>query len=237
MEKKARKQTLTVIDKILSSTNKRVILRAHPAEDVGIYNQIFGQNNRVFVDKEMRGTPLLMASDSVIHSGSTLGLEAVFLEKKVLSLGNLNGLSGPVMNADLLSFSPSTMDEIVEYIASSNLVGLKPELDNVKKRLIFSPGDLSSVEAISKDFRELMGSKVKVSRSASDYRVKRRVQEIYSRVMGAGLNMSAVSNGKRPIDYILELPSLLKRLSSTTEHNTQFSLLSLHPELYVISQK
>lgn len=117
-EKDAFKQTLNVIEHILTNSELNIVIRPHPVEDPLVWNKLFAGNARIFVEKEGSGTPAIHGAVAVLHAGSTLGLEAAVSELRTISLKGLIHSEEVEMSANELSFAIKEMSELIPAILS-----------------------------------------------------------------------------------------------------------------------
>jgi hypothetical protein len=119
-EKETYHRTLESINEILEKTKFNVLIRPHPVEDISIWLEKFKGNPRVFVDKAGSGTPVVIASEGVVHAGSTLGLEAIFHEKKTVSLRGIIRAEESRWTADDFSHNINKIGDLVPTLLSGS---------------------------------------------------------------------------------------------------------------------
>jgi len=71
------------VDKL---TTHNIVIRPHPAERSEFWKQQFGDNPRVRVIPRSNPHPWILASEAVVHTGCTTGLEAVLLDKTAVNI-------------------------------------------------------------------------------------------------------------------------------------------------------
>lgn len=233
----ARRLTMESVQQLLDETEHKVILRPHPGEDDSFYKNAFGSDSRVIIDKNTQGTPLLLASESVIHSGSTLGLESVFLGRKTVSLANMINSEGPIMNADALSHSPISIKGVIDYISSKDENPVNHEIEEKKKQLLFSPGNLWSVDTISRDFASLAGAGLTPKIVRQNSKLWRKSFETVRKFRNIGINYDSLIKGKRPIEAVSSIPATIDRLIDIAKINSDITISTPHPELFILTQR
>ena len=85
-----------------SSDFDRIVIRPHITEDVNLWEKLLGQLTKTVVKKEFNVTPWVLASSGIIHTGSTVALEARLAGKSVFYLRE-NSTRGESSFADLVS--------------------------------------------------------------------------------------------------------------------------------------
>lgn len=71
---------------VREATSHRVVIRPHPGERAAYWEQRYGDNSRVTIIPRSSPHPWIMASDLVVHTGCTTGLEAALMDKPVVNL-------------------------------------------------------------------------------------------------------------------------------------------------------
>ena len=89
-DKRKRQAYVELIKEIINETDKSVILRPHPEEDINWYQRAFNGFNKVKVIFEGSVLPWLLASEVMIHPDCTTAIESVLLGKKPISFLPLN---------------------------------------------------------------------------------------------------------------------------------------------------
>ena len=74
---------IVVEGKVYDATN---YLQPHPGEAVEYWTERYGGNSRVTIVPRSNPHPWIMASELVVHTGCTTGLEAALLDKPVINL-------------------------------------------------------------------------------------------------------------------------------------------------------
>ncbi len=74
------------IQNLIDNCQKNVVIRPHPTENSHFWKKFADHNKKVFIDSKSNISSLIHASASVVHSNSTVGLEALASQKRVVSL-------------------------------------------------------------------------------------------------------------------------------------------------------
>tara|TARA_A100001015_G_scaffold284059_1_gene350032 strand:- start:295 stop:1635 length:1341 start_codon:yes stop_codon:yes gene_type:complete len=92
------------IKNIRSKTDKKIIIRPHPEENVVYYQKELAYVNNIEVINKGSSIVWIAASDLLVHPDCTTGVEALYLNKKAISLL-------PYFNQDLTSFLPVQLSQ------------------------------------------------------------------------------------------------------------------------------
>jgi surface carbohydrate biosynthesis protein len=114
-----------VVRKILRNTKLNIVLRPYidkgDTHTMSLWKSLnFDERKRVFIDKRPFILPLLIGCNSVLHSGSTVGIESRALGKRTISLNYLfrkEEFDFHDKLSVLASFRPKNLDELIEDIS------------------------------------------------------------------------------------------------------------------------
>lgn len=85
MERENHTAVVSIIEKILAQDDKiSIVLRPHPSERLQTWTDHFASSKRLIVAREGPSVPWIMASELLIHTNCTTGVEAIGLEKPAL---------------------------------------------------------------------------------------------------------------------------------------------------------
>lgn len=86
-ERKNFSELVALIDwTVREVSSHRVVIRPHPGELAEFWETRYGNNERVTIVPRSNPHPWIMASDLVVHTGCTTGLEAVLMDKPAINL-------------------------------------------------------------------------------------------------------------------------------------------------------
>jgi surface carbohydrate biosynthesis protein len=108
--------TLKIIDAIIESTQKQIVLRPHPNENSTVWNSIFENNPRISIVKSGDSVPYIMAAKQVIHAGSTVGLESLLCGTSTISFQNLIGAENVPMTSNVFSKNLGSINELTTFL-------------------------------------------------------------------------------------------------------------------------
>jgi surface carbohydrate biosynthesis protein len=116
-------KSVKLLKLLLTETKLNIVIRPHAVEVKSIINTLksFGvYSDRIFIDRRLTITPLISASKAVFHFGSTVGVEALCLGRKSVSLENFDHApSKSVKLSSLLSLTPCDNSDILRYLNPS----------------------------------------------------------------------------------------------------------------------
>jgi len=92
------------------------VIRPHPSESTRVWKEKFSTSGNVSVSREGSVIPWILASEALIHSGSTTGIEAFLLDKPVISFGNVGGNDFEDTLVNSLGVRVSSPEEVVEVL-------------------------------------------------------------------------------------------------------------------------
>ncbi len=90
---------LSFVKKIRLKTDQKIIIRPHPEENTEYYKRNLKYIKNLEITNKGSSIAWIIASELLVHTDCTTGIEAVYLNKKVISLL-------PYFNQDLTSFLP-----------------------------------------------------------------------------------------------------------------------------------
>lgn len=106
------------ISHILAKTNDNIVIRPYGHLDMDWNELISLAPNRIFVDNKLSITPLVSASSAVLHTGSTVAIEALCQRKKTITLAGLNeDLFDSNRYSNQLSLRPVSFEELDQLLA------------------------------------------------------------------------------------------------------------------------
>lgn len=117
-------QTIIAVNSILNRTKFNIVLRPYKTKEDkyihAIIQSVDAKNrNRLFVDESLIISPIIQASVSVIHSGSTVGMEALTIGKMTISLSSFLNAQKEIQDlkcSDSLSKRPKGENELIQYL-------------------------------------------------------------------------------------------------------------------------
>lgn len=155
---------LKLIEKLSKNyPNSEIILRPHPSENENSWKKDLSQFSNVHVTKEDSIHNWINKADVVIHSGCTTGIEALIMDKYVISFLPYKDKRFDVPLPNLVSNIANNIDEVINYIDNKNLF-LENQI-NKKKLLEYRIESLNGNFA----FRNIMDSIEDLSKNI-DYR-------------------------------------------------------------------
>jgi len=138
-EEKANIDNITqAIRTILESTDFNVIYRPYPSEKhVLITDKWILKHSRFKVNRQLFSLPLVLASNAVIHTGSSIGTEAAFSGTPSISLIDFGSEFGNTteLTSHAISYRPKSRSELLELLTLS-----KHTLNSNFEHLIKSSG-------------------------------------------------------------------------------------------------
>jgi hypothetical protein len=114
-------KALELVETIIQETEMNIVIRRHPLEKPELAKNLLINPKRVYLDNELNISPLLIASKSVLHMGSTIAIEALSYGKPVASLSKL--FSDSEFDSEelstLLSQRPENKSELLDFLRTS----------------------------------------------------------------------------------------------------------------------
>jgi surface carbohydrate biosynthesis protein len=96
----------------------KIVLRPHPSEDIITYQNALSNIENVYVVREGSVQPWIIASQALIHNGCTTAIEALLLNKKIISY---MPIKNDLFDFDLpnkISLIANNKDQVYDYIVN-----------------------------------------------------------------------------------------------------------------------
>jgi len=94
----------------------RIIVRPHPIERVETWSALLREVPRAHMVREVAAVPWIMASDALVHTNGTTGVEAFALDKPAISLQPANLSIYEVYLANRINYVTATVDETLTQL-------------------------------------------------------------------------------------------------------------------------
>lgn len=111
-QSEAEKLTFALIDKLVSKTNKHIVIRPHPAEDDSVWRNRYDNNERITVTKNGESLPMVLAASAVFHTGSTVAFESISCGIPTFNYACLIGNGISSMSTNDLSINIEDLEEV-----------------------------------------------------------------------------------------------------------------------------
>lgn len=190
---------ISLIKRLSSLQEKKIILRPHPEENSATYKLAFFEHTNVDVLFEGSVIPWILASDIMIHPDCTTGVEAAFMEKQPVSY--LPETNKKVITEMPLAVSRCFIDEsdCVSYI-----LGEKYENGGVYSQLlsdVFSR-EKDSLEVVVGETDELIKTSmsnnvVVVNKPGMSHIIGRRMKKLILKILKRGNQSDLLIKNKR----------------------------------------
>ncbi|MDF1813679.1 MAG: hypothetical protein P1V20_15875 [Verrucomicrobiales bacterium] len=117
------KKSLAKMDNLLKRLSRefpgtKIIIRPHPGDWLETWQEVYKDRDNVEVIFEGDICPWIVASEVLIHSSCTSGIEAALMGQKVMAYRSVDGYDFSDFLSNRLGFVARTEDEAVNYIAS-----------------------------------------------------------------------------------------------------------------------
>jgi surface carbohydrate biosynthesis protein len=146
-----------------SLMDRKIIVRPHPSENINEWKRILVNHSNILVVYNESIAPWILASDMVIHSSCTTGLEAFLLGKPVISYvpDPNHEISKHISNS--LSCCFQSDDNLIEWVKKF-FIGINTMPNNLEKQKIIGKHISSlngkySVELITREIEKIQISK------------------------------------------------------------------------------
>jgi len=109
--------------------NINVVIRPHPTENVATWLNIVQPLERVFVESAGPVSPWILASQAVIHNGSTTGIESACSNIPTISLGDKAGdlYDGIVTYSNRVSLAAIGIENILDVLSEKDFLWKQSE--------------------------------------------------------------------------------------------------------------
>ena len=150
-------KVLEIIQLILDRTSFNVIVRLHPTEKKSeVWENVFGKNGRVIISSEGEVDPYVLASNSIIHTSSTVAYQAIAAGIPTYSIDQFISLSENLTTLpNSFSIRAENLEELCLLI-SQNTKNSKESESSIQSELIHNIGSLNSVNAITEVIKDLI---------------------------------------------------------------------------------
>lgn len=98
----------------LQFPNHRIVLRPHPGENLQYWTRKFRDTPQIATVREGSAAPWILASDLLIHTGCTTGVEAFALGKPAISLQSIPSSREKLFLASKINLHASSVEEVIE---------------------------------------------------------------------------------------------------------------------------
>jgi surface carbohydrate biosynthesis protein len=99
---------------------KNFVLRPHPTENINFYKEFFLGSKNIIVSNEESSIPMILASDALIFSKCTTGIESFFLEKPSINyVPNFNAKFDTFISNELPNFCLH-IDQVINLVRKKN---------------------------------------------------------------------------------------------------------------------
>lgn len=116
-DKTKRDTYISLVNKLVQSTNENIVFRPHPEEEKSIYEDAFAKHKNVSVIYKGSVIPWLLASEVMIHPDCTTSIESLMLGKKAISHLPKNYDANLLTKLPLdISYRINNQDELVNFI-------------------------------------------------------------------------------------------------------------------------
>jgi surface carbohydrate biosynthesis protein len=177
------RETDKIIHYILKNSNKNIVIRPHPSENIAYWEEK-AKNNRIFVDRNIEVSPILLGANKILHSGSTLALEALFLGCDIATYSPIIGESDYLKFANQLTFKIENYRDLDNFIFGKNTrINFDFEAFNTRAKYVGLKDPISlQANKINELLRkspqikisDLDSKKLNISQGRYFYRLKRR---------------------------------------------------------------
>lgn len=200
-EEKAFQSTLRIIDTILESTKMHIVIRPHPNENITAWKEYLQGNPRITISKSGDSIPNILASKQVIHSGSTVGLEALLCGVPTISFENLIASnSGVPMTSNEFSLKINSMDELISYLHSGRCAAPEQDFFEVMKKKLTKYDDVTVLDNQVQIIHEInFNKKIRIPLENKSPLDKIMRSRIYQRLKYGKSSYLEIHRNKRPI--------------------------------------
>ena len=236
----AHKKTLEIVKKILIETEYKIILRPHPSENIDLWRREIPNEPRIMVSKKGPVTPLILGACHILHSGSTVGIESMLLEKSTLTYQDLLGFEDFPMTANRYSQSAQSLDTFVEMLVKGFTHSPREGFsDFIKKRMSFcSTNEPAKIQArIISNLRPPMTIKEEYMELNFKPNKIRRASRIKSRILYGKNQQESLNTHKRPEITLDTVLNDVKALSTIFEIENQFDIKRIAESTFKIAQQ
>jgi surface carbohydrate biosynthesis protein len=117
MERDNHAAVVGIVQRVLDHVNDIVVvLRPHPSERIETWIDHFQKSKRLFVVREGASIPWIMASDALIHTNCTTGVEAMGLDRPALCVQATDSLAVQRYLANRVNPVARSVDEATDMI-------------------------------------------------------------------------------------------------------------------------
>ena len=148
---------LEIVQLLLDRTSFNIIVRLHPTEKKSqVWESFFGINGRVIISSEGEIDPYVLASNSIIHTSSTVAYQAIAAGIPTYSMDQFMPLTENLTSLpNSFSIRAENLEELCLLI-SQNTKNSKESKDLIQSELVHNIGSLNSTNAIAKIIKNLI---------------------------------------------------------------------------------
>lgn len=239
-QRSAMKVTLRLIQKIILESDLNVIIRPHPNENFDFWNSKFGNINRVHVNTDMIIQPLLIGASAILHTGSTLSLEAQSYCNKVFDYSAMIKKSDKQPKVSrIFSNSISSVEEMLEKLTSDTGKHSYQKFKSIFPMI----GKLEPVEIQAKEIVDLIkrNNSHKKSISYADQKTMERNEipswkKFFIRLIAGKYEYAKIDSAKRPKLSSTNMNQFLSLVSKISNVQCDIQVRELEESVFVLKK-
>jgi surface carbohydrate biosynthesis protein len=231
---------ISLIEKILVSSNLRIVIKVHPAESEEFWIKKFGSSPRILIVKRGPISPWILQSVFVVHNGTTSAIEARLLGKKIVAAlpSKYKALDIPkdipIKISDSIIYSANELMVIFDQISNSESSYYNMQL--IQSKIAYA-GTMMSLSKISEVLIKFLPDNLDSSKIES-FNSRRRLLFLMSMLRTSRFRKSRkqrqMDSYKRPRLSKRYITQILHRANSLLASNDNYCITRITPNVYRI---
>jgi len=238
-QRKALKVTKSLIDYLLRTSTENIVIRPHPSENSNTWKKKYKSEPRIFIDSSIESIPLVIAANRILHCGSTVAFEGLFLNKQTISYSNLIDVDPYPKLTNLVS---QQIDSLNELNLIKNKDSIRVEFKNLIENNTINIGNLKSVssQAISliKLFEDEFRTTNKINYEINSHKLLfKNLRKIFRYIVVGKSSNLKIHHSKRPKILKLKIESDILKLKKLMEINQDIQVIEIATSTFKLERK
>ncbi|MEY4432237.1 MAG: hypothetical protein RLZZ44_367 [Bacteroidota bacterium] len=236
-QKRAIAKTIEIIEVLLANTDFRILLRPHPVENVNFWKKKFINQERVTILAEPIVQPYILSAQAILHSGSTLALEAASYGKQIINYANLIKDDKIPKIVNDITKQINNFDELISAVKTLSF-------ENSTKKIPKKFDKIGSMEPIVIQSEEILKliddtklsglNEIQVKTNERDSR--KLIRKYIGRILGGKYEFDKIEAAKRPNLNLNTIIFYLERVDRIFKTNTKISIIELENGVFSLTR-
>ena len=226
-----------------SLPNVTIVIRPHPGDNIQIWKENFKEYDNVHIEYKFSATPWIIASECMIHSSCTTGIEGFFNKKPVFSYLPYNGHEFINYISNSLSDICNTQQELLDKIKDVFSANYKVNFNFSSKILEAKPilENADSIGSAKKILDYIDKIEITTHKKINNFRfflakIENIVKTNIKKIIGQNQIIDNYSNQKMPGIKKNEICTIIKQLKIIDNHleTKEFEVQEVFKDVFII---